>query len=425
MTDCRSITSSSPAFLVKAGIAAFTLASILSLVSCNSPNHRNLKSGDDLTVAAYVWPSCHDDSLARKWIWPAGEGEWEVIRQGDPRFPGHYQPKQPLWGYEMDNDPEVVEKWIGTALDYGINTFIYDWYWYKDPDGYNGEFLESALNDGFLKAPSSRKMNFCLMWANHDVRFNYWNCRIWGDRRERLFNPDVTWEDMKVIVHKWVDNYFSQPNYLRFDGKPVLMIFSTDNLVRSFGSMAEVRRVFDYLREETVKAGHPGLYIIQTEGGGSNPDGHEGKLDHIRTLADSLALDAFAFYNMGGFDPDYLRHGENAREIRDQWDELIDLPVFPCASIGWDDSPRYPHKTREHCTAWHSTPESFAVVLREALDYVDAHPEQPRMVTINAWNEWIEGSYLLPDRLNGFGYLEAVKRELDAHARRKAMKTAM
>ena len=40
------------------------------------------------------------------------------------------------------------------------------------------------------------------------------------------------------------------------------------------------------------------------------------------------------------------------------------------------------------------------------------------MVTINAWNEWIEGSYLLPDRLNGFGYLEAVKRELDAHARR-------
>ena len=31
------------------------------------------------------------------------------------------------------------------------------------------------------------------------------------------------------------------------------------------------------------------------------------------------------------------------------------------------------------------------------------------MITINAWNEWVEGSYLLPDMLYGFEYLEAVK----------------
>ena len=117
----------------------------------------------DYYVCAYVWPSCHDDSLAHHYLWPEGKGEWEVIEKGDPRFEGHYQPRQPLWGHELDNDPQVVEKWINTALEYGVTTFIYDWYWFKAPDGYSGPYLESALNDGFLKAPSNRKMNFYLM----------------------------------------------------------------------------------------------------------------------------------------------------------------------------------------------------------------------------------------------------------------------
>ena len=45
-----------------------------------------------------------------------------------------------------------------------------------------------------------------------------------------------------------------------------------------------------------------------------------------------------------------------------------------------------------------------------AKDYLDRHPEQPKLVTLNSWNEWTETSYLKPDNYYGYGYLDAVKR---------------
>jgi hypothetical protein len=47
--------------------------------------------------------------------------------------------------------------------------------------------------------------------------------------------------------------------------------------------------------------------------------------------------------------------------------------------------------------------------LAKEKKYADSRPGQPKLITINAWNEWVEASYLLPDMLHGFGYLEAVK----------------
>jgi len=387
-------------------LTALAVLTVAGISSCS-------KSNDfDTHVCAFIWPSCHDDSLAHKWLWGEGIGEWEVIKQGDKRFPDHYQPRQPLWGYEMDDDPVVVEKWIRTALKYGVNTFIYDWYWYNTEDGYSGPYLESALDNGFLKAPSHGKMDFYIMWANHDVKYNYWNYHKWVDNTDRLFNPDVDWDQFKKVVDRVITLYFHEPNYVRIDGCPVFGIFSIDNIVRSFGSEEEAAKALAYFRDEVKKAGFPDLHLQEIQGGASLRLGEEKKEKMLRRIR-TLGIDSEALYNMGGFDTDYLVHCANSIKAREQMDEAFDIPVFPTVSIGWDTTPRYPEQGAKDCTCFHNTPEVFAACLQKALQYVDSHPEQPRFLMINAWNEWVEGSYLLPDFLNGYGYLQAVRDVLD------------
>jgi hypothetical protein len=56
-----------------------------------------------------------------------------------------------------------------------------------------------------------------------------------------------------------------------------------------------------------------------------------------------------------------------------------------------------------------NTPANVRRALDLAKEYVDNHPGQAPLVTINSWNEWTATSYLQPDDLHGYGYLEAVK----------------
>ncbi len=366
------------------------------LVACNKQEKK------DYYVAAYIWPSCHDDAMAREYLWPDGEGEWEVIKKGNPRFEGHYQPRRPLWGFEHDNDPMVVEKWINTALEYGVNTFVYDWYWY---DG--KPFLEGALNDGFLKAPSNEKMNFYIMWANHNVSKNFWNYHRYGEDKSQLWSGEVDMENFKIIVDRVINQYFHRPNYLKINGCPVFAIFSVKVLMAGFGGAEPAREALEYFRQKVREAGFPDLHIQGISGGPSDPS--PNSLDRTVKRVEALNLDSFAFYNMGGFDPDYLVQCENAKTIREELDKVLDVPLFPCTSIAWDDTPRFPHKGENDVTRFNGTPENFAKALRLAKKYADEHPEQFPLIHINAWNEWVEGSYLLPDEVNGFGYLEAVK----------------
>jgi hypothetical protein len=56
-----------------------------------------------------------------------------------------------------------------------------------------------------------------------------------------------------------------------------------------------------------------------------------------------------------------------------------------------------------------NTPEKFEKALRLTKERLLADPKGPRILNINCWNEWTEGSYLEPDTVHGMAYLEAVR----------------
>ena len=252
-------------------------------------------------------------------------------------------------------------------------------------------------------------MQFYIMWVNYDVKYNYWNVYKYKDDVFIFWNVKVDWDNFKIIVDRVINQYFKQPNYFKIDGMPVFSVFSIGKLLESFGGSAEeARKALDYFREEVKKAGFPGLHIQWNQGGGSimSKDAAKRFSDNVK----KMGFNSVAMYNMGGTNEDYLVYGANSRKIRAQMDSILNIPLFPCVSIGWDDTPRFPAKGIKDVVHYHNTPDSFAALLSHAKKYADSHPEQPKLITINAWNEWVEGSYLLPDMLNGFGYLEAVKK---------------
>ena len=137
-------------------------------------------------------------------------------------------------------------------------------------------------------------------------------------------------------------------------------------------------------------------------------------------VAKAVGVDSATIYNLVHWaspkgNPDYDVWAKAAAKRFDvAAKELHPAAFFAHASVGWDQNPRYPAGFAA-ATVVGSTPVKFEAALRRAKDWTDKNAKEgmPKLVTINSWNEWTEGSYLEPDERWGFGYLEAIRRVFD------------
>jgi hypothetical protein len=369
-------------------------------------------------IAVYYFPGYHFDRRYGEWH-GAGWTEWELVRRAEPRFAGHQQPRVPAWGYESEDDPVAAGRKIAAAVEYGVNAFLFDWYWY---DG--GPFLEGALDRGFLAA-DDRRLPFALMWANHD-----WlniHPRKRGAAPTVLERGAVDAAEFRRATDHVIDRYFGDERYWTVDGGLYFSIYDLTTFLAGLGGVDgaaaaladfrdRVRHRWD--RELHLNAVLVGTGILATDRGVLDPN----------AVVSSLGLDSVTAYVA-------LHHGEahgdpgtdyaafcsravaNMRELAGP----LPVPFFPNATVGWDASPRtvqsdvfddigaYPFSA----ILTGATAGEFGRHLDDVLRWADELNPSGTVVTVNAWNEWTEGSYLEPDVANGFAFLEEIRNRVE------------
>ena len=288
--------------------------------------------------------------------------------------------RKPVLGWYAEGSPEVADWQIKWMLEHGITWIAYDWYWCK-----GGRHLEHGLHDAFFKARYQHLMKFCLLYANHNP-------------------PNTTSLDDSVELTKyWIENYFRRPNYLRVDGKPVMIIFSPHRITADVGH-ENVKPMFDRMDEVCRQAGIPGIYMVACTGGDA-------------AVAEQLKQEgyqALSGYNYPGLDatPAHQRPYRNlCTTTENVWRQVADarvLKAIPCLAGGWDPRPWHGPDPRMYYPD--CNPKDFLSHLHAAREFLDKRDRGPHLCIVEAWNEWGEGSYIEPHAQYGFGYLDAVRK---------------
>ena len=285
-----------------------------------------------------------------------------------------YPEIKPVLGYYDEGLPEVADWEIKFMLEHGVDFQLYCWYSSQTNAPIKTTGLSEAIHDGYFNCKYSDMSRFALLWEAANAA-----------------HPAGSEAFRRYFVPYWIEQFFSDKRYMTIDNKAVMAVFGTWQLIKDFGSPAGVKAEFDYLRGEVKKLGYDDL-IIMSCGGPSN---------EVR----DCGFDAAYAYNWGkqGYDPDYT-----AKAIYSQ-QALNLVHVVPTASTGFNNvawaETRSPDMTAEDFKKLHTEfKEQMLPSFKDKPDWTH------RFVMMSNWNEFGEGTYIMPCAgLNGFGYLDAVR----------------
>ncbi len=280
---------------------------------------------------------------------------------------------------------------INEAADAGLSFFSFCWYFKK-----NKPLTESnTILNLYHNSPNRNRLKHCLLIANHE-------------------GNEIGPADWHKVSAEWIKQ-FKTSSYLTVDGKPLLIIFEVNSLIKQFGTTAKVKEALNYLRDSARKEGLNGVTIAACVG--SYPD--------VALKAKACGFDITTAYNLhkAGYKNrvsrqipiDSLINSE--RMIWDRISAVSKLPYIPVATLNWDPRPWADSSNNYNTKPYYVGFSSGSVFrsIQSLVRWMRLHQTQTtkeQVALLYAWNEYGEGAWLTPSKNSSDKPLEGLKKAL-------------
>lgn len=372
-------------------------------------------------VIAYYLPQFHPTKINDKY-WGKGFTEWTNVTKAKPQYRGHYQPQIPadLGFYDL-RLPEIRQAQADMARENGVEGFMYWNYWF----GNGKKILEMPIEE--LMRTAKPDFPFCVGWANHD-----WSNKTW--QKTKRFTKDTVFLKQEYLGKQDYTDYFyyllpmfRDHRYIKVDEKPLFYVFDPD----SCPDMKEFIQLWQHLAE---KNGIPGIHFVARADSIGKADEIYKKnfMNEVKARYDryiDMGFDAVSSMNfrraeilVTGFfkkiirnirrkifgyalnSHDYMKLTEHYYTDEDKLDY-----VYPQITPRKDKTPRAGKNALVYTG---STPEKFRIAIKMALEKIKDKDDEHKILFLNSWNEWGEGSYMEPDIVWGHQYLDVLREEI-------------
>lgn len=344
------------------------------------------KCENDIKPIAFYLPQFHPIPENDKW-WGKGFTEWVNVKRAYPMFNGHYQPHEPgmLGYYDLVADSDIQRRQIDLAKQYGIHGFCYYYYWF------NGERLLEKPLDRILK-DRSLDFPFCICWANET-----WSRRWDGSESEVLMQQVHNAEsDRKFILD--VIPILKDPRYIKVNDAPLLLIYRAD-------MFEDLKRTIEGWKKVCAEQGIPNIHVSMVQTFGTHNPLLYG-CDSATEFPPHNRISSSDLESVEGLDPDFSGQIIDYKDFaaRAMNARRSNFLRFRGAMLSWDNTARRLNKATIYKNA---EPEEYKKLLLSIVDFTSRLPKDERLIFINAWNEWAEGTHLEPDNRYGDAYLKA------------------
>ncbi len=372
---------------------------------------KNMEIRKNMTkVIAMYLPQYHRIPENDLW-WGNGYTDWKAVKEAKPLFSGHEQPKIPRKKeyYDLSN-LEAIRNQVQMANDYEVYGFGIYHYWFSS---------KQVLLDTPTRLLSQNKdinTHFFLMWDNGSWKRTWSNVKFsnsWAPLYENNNDgPEILAELIYGDEEEWEKHFnyllpfFEDERYIKIDDKPLFGIFNQDN------DSETLKKMFEYWNKLAKENGLNGVAILGKENiygktvadyqFNYEPSTHGWVGKNCVQRAFNKAKDKLL-----------IKTGRLRKyKYDDIWKKIIkdfseDKAYLPGAFVKYDDTPR---RGKKSSIVVGESPKLFEYYMKKLL--LKCNDSKKEYLFLTAWNEWGEGAYLEPDEVNGFQYLESLKRAL-------------